>query len=219
MALLEAHPGHELSLSMMQSAEAKLLGLEDPVYPHLAVPVRNPTSPNTAITFRQLFAATSSIADNPVVLSPLVTKGDSPISTEQFLEGYFGAAGLYWSPDNWKMAAPGTSSGSSAVAVTLASYAIERRRQIDFAAEAKEHIFTPLGMTSTGYRLSEIDTARLASGHLIANDGSFAQQPAIADRQPPLVQAVLERQVLAGEGGGLLGRPVGDHSHADTVRP
>ncbi len=66
-------------------------------------------------------------------------------------------------PAVWKEHAPGTTVKSSNVGTALLGYLVEVITGQDFAAYCREHIFEPLGMTSTGHRLADLDRSRLAT--------------------------------------------------------
>lgn len=74
--------------------------------------------------------------------------------------------------------APGTEAAYSNYGVALVGYIVERVSGQPFASYVEDHIFTPLGMSSTTFRepLPEALTARMATGYEI-EDGRFMAQP------------------------------------------
>jgi len=162
--------------ALMQLYEQGKFQLDDDVNRYLPFRVSIPESPASPITFRQLLTHTASIRDNGTYINcPLscdygselgeyVTRGaDSPISLADFTRGYFTPGGPYYdADDNFDSDEPGTSSEYSNMGIVLAGYLVEVIGGIPFDKYCKDHIFTPLGMSKTSWRLAGIDQSILA---------------------------------------------------------
>jgi len=162
--------------ALMQLQEEGKFKLDDDVNRYLPFRVSIPESPASPITFRQLLTHTSSIRDNSTYINcPLscdygselgdyVTRGaDSPISLAEFTRGYLTPGGAYYdADDNFDSDEPGTSSRYSNMGIVLAGYLVEVISGVPFDKYCKDHIFTPLGMNKTSWRLAGIDQSILA---------------------------------------------------------
>ena len=150
-----------IGVSLMRAVEDGKLKLDDDVNVHLPFRVRNPRHPEVPITLRQLAIHTSGIADRePVYSSSYHQGGDSPVALGDFLRDYFEPQGKLYSQDNFIAARPGAAREYSNIGAALAAYAIERATGLGFAESTRSGIFRPLGMSSTGWFLSEVDPAR-----------------------------------------------------------
>ena len=162
--------------ALMQLYEQGKFGLDDDINDYLPFDVRVPVAPEAPITFRELLTHTASIGDNGTYINcagwcdygtpliPFVTKGaDSPISLAEFTEGYFTPGANYYDKmRNFKQALPGTINDYANMGAVLAGYLVETISGLPFDTYTRDHIFAPLGMDMTGWRLSEIEPRRLA---------------------------------------------------------
>jgi len=162
--------------ALMQLRDQGRFGLDDDVNRYLPFKVSIPAAPAAAITFRQLLTHTSSIADNTKYINcpgscaygsaigDFVTRGaDSPISLADLTRGYLTPGGSYYDPvANFKPGAPGTMSDYSNMGIVLAGYLVEVISGVPFHRYSKRHIFDPLEMHTTTWRLRDIDRSILA---------------------------------------------------------
>jgi CubicO group peptidase (beta-lactamase class C family) len=162
--------------ALMQLYEQGKFQLDDDINRYLPFKVSIPESPKSPITFRQLLTHTASISDNisyincPLScpygssLSPFVTKGaDSPISLADLMKGYLTPGGAYYDPiENFDSNPPGTNSEYSNMGIVLAGYLVEVISGVPFDQYCRDHIFAPLGMNKTSWRLAGIDQSILA---------------------------------------------------------
>jgi CubicO group peptidase (beta-lactamase class C family) len=74
--------------------------------------------------------------------------------------------GSRYVPEVWKDWAPGTRELYSNVGTLLLAYLVERISGEEYTAYCRRHIFDPLGMTNTGFWLSELDTGDLATPYV-----------------------------------------------------
>ncbi|UCF64432.1 MAG: serine hydrolase [bacterium] len=150
--------------ALMQLWEEGLFGLDDDVNNYLPFQVRNPTHPNTPITFRMLLTHTSSIHDNYwLVLDPLFVWGyDSPIELDSFLVNYLIPGGSYYYSSNYNSGAPGTQYDYSNVGAALIGYLVETISNNSFEQYCQDSIFIPLGMNETSWFQANLDTTHIA---------------------------------------------------------
>jgi CubicO group peptidase (beta-lactamase class C family) len=162
--------------ALMQLYDQGKFQLGDDINKYLPFRIRIPASPTSPITFRQLLTHTASIKDNTAYincpgscpygssLGSVVTRGaDSPISLADFTRGYLTPGGAYYDQsENFESRAPGTIGDYSNMGTTLAGYLAEVISGTPFDRYCKDHIFTPLGMDKTSWRLAGIDQSILA---------------------------------------------------------
>lgn len=152
-----------IGIALLGAVEAGTVGLDDDVDDYLPFRVRNPRHPDRPITLRQLATHTSGITDrDPVYPDSYHPNGDSPIALATFLRDYFEPDGRLYSADNFVDAKPGSVREYSNIGAALAAYAVERATGVPFAEATRATVFRPLGMSATGWFLSEIDRTRHA---------------------------------------------------------
>lgn len=129
--------------------------------------VINPAAPDTPITLRHLVSHTSGI-QNSSVYEQAFGFSDPTVSLGDFLRNYLAVDGnLYDADDNFTGEIPGATYEYSNIAAGLAGYVLEKATELPLNACARENIFTPLGMTNSGYFLAEFtDSAAIAMLYL-----------------------------------------------------
>lgn len=151
------------AVALMQLVEQGLIGLDDAINLHLPFEVKNPKFPGTNITFRMLLTHTSSISDDyQNSLNLDCYGGDCAMSLEEFFEDVFLENGTYFSPKNFSGKQPGKKEDYSNLASALAGYLVERISATPFDDYCKTHIFEPLGMSKTEWRLANTPLDELA---------------------------------------------------------
>jgi len=162
--------------ALMQLYEQGELKLDDDINKYLPYAARIPAEPISPITFRQLLTHTASLKDNGIYFDcpgysryglrfgSFITRGaDSPISLADFTKGYLTPGGAYYDKrKNFKSRPPGTSDDYSNMGITLVGYLVEVISRTPFDQYCNEHIFKPLGMHTTSWRLAGMDPSTLA---------------------------------------------------------
>jgi len=162
--------------ALMQLYEQEEFRLDDDINEYLPFRIAIPAAPTAPITFRQLLTHTASIKDNTKyincpgscpygsALGAFVTRGaDSPISLADFTKGYLTPGGAYYDrTGNFKPNPPGTASEYSNMGIVVAGYLVELISDMPFDQYCRDHIFKPLGMDKTSWRLAGIDRSILA---------------------------------------------------------
>lgn len=158
--------------AMMRAVAEGKLNLDEDINRYLPFRVVNPRFPNERITLRHLATHTSGITDRYEVYSRAYQfGGDSPEPMGRFVEDYFTPDGKNFSRDNFIDAKPGAMREYSNIGAALAAYILERAVGEPLNTYTKKHIFTPLGMTGTGWFLTEVDRAK-HSELFVAQNGS-----------------------------------------------
>lgn len=143
--------------ALLQLYDQGLFGLDDPINDHLSFPVNVPGQ-NTAITFRMLLTHTSGIADGSALDNQYYYGKDSPIALATFMESYLVPGGSnYNASENYHSFEPGTQHEYSNEGNALIGVLVESISGMGFNAYCKQHIFTPLEMNNTFWRLDEIN--------------------------------------------------------------
>lgn len=143
--------------ALMQLFDRGLFALNDAVDEFLPFAVRVPACPRRPVTFRHLLTHTSGIRDSHIYESSYV-EGDSPIPLGEFLEEYLTAGGRYYhAKQNFRSRCPGTVSEYSNIGAGLVGHLVEVLSGEPFDAYVADHVFTPLGMTDSSFRLSGLD--------------------------------------------------------------
>ena len=141
--------------ALLQLHEDGLFALDDAINAYLPFDVSVPGS-NTQITFRMLLTHTSGIADGSALDDQYYYGQDSPVALGRFLADYLQPGGaFYQASENFHNFEPGTEYKYSNVGSALIGYLVEHISGMDFNTYCQEHIFQPLGMVHTFWRLEE----------------------------------------------------------------
>lgn len=143
--------------ALLQLYEDGHFGLDDDINNHLPFDVSYPGSA-TPITFRMLLTHTSGIGDNGTVMdAQYFYNQDPPIALAAFMENYLKVGGSLYDPiENFYDFEPGEDHEYSNMGTALIGVLVENISGQDFNSYCKQHIFTPLAMTHTAWRLDEI---------------------------------------------------------------
>ena len=148
---------------VMRAVEDGLLDLDADVNDVLSFPVRNPAHPDIPITLRLLLTHTASIRDNWAVIIPTYTKGDSKVPLGRYLRQYLSPGGnIYHPARNYDAWLPGARYEYSNIGASLAAYLVEAATGIPFYEWCDAQVFAPLGMTDTGWHLTDVANATVA---------------------------------------------------------
>lgn len=153
-----------IAVAAMQAVEDGLLDLDADIGDVLPFEVVNPLAgPGEVITARMLLSHVSGIRDNWGVLGDLYVMGDSPIALGDFLEDYLSPGGAYYSAglNYYEEGALGAFHYSN-VGASLAAYLVEVVTGTPFDVYCEDHIFEPLGMDRTSFRLADLSAAEIA---------------------------------------------------------
>lgn len=132
--------------------------------------VRTPSFPDVPITMRMLLTHTSSIQNDYDLVPhdyPVAAPGyahDVVPDLRLVFQRYLVPAGQYYAPANFLSDKPGTKYEYSSVASSIAALIVDAQMGTTFDAWCKLHVFGPLGMKDTAWRLS--DVAGLLDGSL-----------------------------------------------------
>jgi CubicO group peptidase (beta-lactamase class C family) len=124
--------------------------------------VRNPAYPDANVTLRMLLAHVASITDSDALFDTWVWNTPTTTTLEQLMRGYFTPRGLFYRSDNFGAWEPESRYDYSNAGIDLAGLLVERASGVAFDAYCKSHIFAPLGMNESSYRLAGLDRSHIA---------------------------------------------------------
>ena len=155
-----------VTTALMQLWEEDRFDLDDDVGNYFDFPVRNPKFPNSPITITQLLTHTSSIKDGPAYI-PSYACGDPSISLQDWLQRYFDPSGEYYdAEENFFAFPPGTTEPPDDVdtycnlSFGLLGELVQVLGDASLSEHCRQRIFDPLGMSSTGWFLRDIDVSQ-----------------------------------------------------------
>jgi CubicO group peptidase (beta-lactamase class C family) len=150
--------------AMMRLVAEGTLDLDADLNRYLPFRVRNPRFPDVPITLRMVATHTSSIKDRREIYQAAYHwGGDAPVSLAEFVTSYFAPEGSRYSDDNYTRVAPGTAREYSNIGAALVGFIIERLTGERMDSYTRRHLFTPLGMRSTGWFLRDFPTEALST--------------------------------------------------------
>lgn len=142
--------------ALLQLYEKGHFVLDDPINDYLPFPVKHPRHAED-ITFRMLLTHTSSIADGDALDSQYYYGQDSPVELVDFFQNYLVLGGTFYDPtDNYHDFRPGSVFEYSNSGNALIGVLVEEIADMSFNAYCKQHIFAPLEMHHTFWRLDEV---------------------------------------------------------------
>ena len=165
--------------ALMQLYDQGLFDLDDDVNEYLPFDLRNPNYPDIPITIKMILSHRSSLADDNLYwlcLSYLPGDPDVEGFPYPWLEEYLTPGGNAYSSSTWSMAMPGEEYYYANIGFSIVAYLVELLSHQDFNDYCKEHIFQPLQMNSTGFRLRDCDTDNIAVPYEFKN-GEYFRHP------------------------------------------
>ncbi|OHU85141.1 hypothetical protein BET10_14035 [Pseudoalteromonas amylolytica] len=157
--------------AILKLYEQGKLHLDDDINKHLPFSVKNPSFPDTAITFRMLLSHVSSVSDGSFFFgSPYwdmyneigkPTYKAEPL--DSFITHYFKSDEKYYDEkDNFNDAKLGTMLEYSNVGYGLLGYLVEQVSGMPFNEFCKQEIFSPLDMKHTRWLIKNVEKETMA---------------------------------------------------------
>ena len=151
--------------ALMQLWEQGLFDLDDDVNNYLPFELRNPNHPDIPITFRMLLAHRSSLAGDNLhwfCLSYVPGDPDMPDFPDPWLQNYLTPTGNAYTPRIWSDLQPGEKLQYANIGYAVIGYLIELLSGEQFDDYCQNHIFIPLEMYNTSYRLKDLNISNIA---------------------------------------------------------
>jgi len=162
--------------ALMQLYEQGLFDLDDDVNEYLPFSLRNPNYPDIPITIKMILSHRSSLADDNLYwlcLSYLPGDPDVEGFPYPWLEEYLTPGGSAYSSSTWSLDMPGEKYYYANIGFSIVAYLVEILSHQDFNEYCQEHIFQPLQMNSTGFRLRDVNIDNVAVPYEFKNGGYF----------------------------------------------
>jgi len=144
--------------ALMQLYDQGLFDLDDDINEYLPFELRNPNHPDIPITIKMILSHRSSLADDNlhwICLSYLPGDPDVEGYPDPWLESYLVPGGSAYSSSTWSTAKPGEEYYYANIGFSIIGYLVEILSGQNFDEYCKEHIFQPLEMPTSGFRLSD----------------------------------------------------------------
>ncbi len=144
--------------ALMQLYDQGLFDLDDDVNDYLPFELRNPNHPDIPITIKMILSHRSSLAyDNLFWICLSYLPGDPDVEgfPDPWLEEYLVPGGNAYSSSTWSTAIPGEEYYYANIGFSIIAYLVEILSGQNFNEYCKEHIFQPLQMTTSGFRLTD----------------------------------------------------------------
>ncbi len=151
--------------ALMQLYEQGLFDLDDDINKYLPFSLRNPNYPDIPITIKMILSHRSSLADDNlhwICLSYLPGDPDVEGFPYPWLEEYLTPGGSAYSSSTWSLDKPGETYYYANIGFSIVAYLVEILSHQDFNQYCQQHIFQPLQMNSTGFRLRDVDIENVA---------------------------------------------------------
>jgi len=162
--------------ALMQLYDQGLFDLDDDVNDYLPFELRNPNHPDIPITIKMILSHRSSLAyDNLYWICLSYIPGDPDVEGFPYpwLENYLAPGGSAYSSSTWSTDKPGESYYYANIGFSIIAYLVEILSGQNFNEYCKEHIFQPLQMETSGFRLLDHDIENIAVPYEFKDGGYF----------------------------------------------
>jgi len=160
------------STALMQLYEQGLFQLDDDVNLYLPFLLRNPHFPEDPITIRMILSHSSSLVTDPLTYHWFNFSNPPPIPwyPNPWLQDYLLPGGMYYTSEIWDtIHHPGAYMQYANINFDIAAYLVQLLSGQPFHEYCDDHIFIPLGMTRTGFRLLDLPIEDVAYPYLFQN--------------------------------------------------
>lgn len=145
--------------AVMQLVESDRIALKSDINTYLPFSIRNPRHEKVSITVRDLLTHQSSITDGPAYDKSYAC-GDPTITLHDWIVSVLTPDGEHFHPKRYfGSKAPGERRQYSNIGYGVLGLIVESVAGQPFNEYCGEHIFAPLGMNNTGWRIDSIDKA------------------------------------------------------------
>lgn len=152
--------------ALMKLSEDNIINLDGDINEFLPFTIKNPTHPNTPITYRMLMTHTASIDENDDATNEYYSVGDPTISLADAMKRYFSTSGSdYNANKNFLKAKPGTAYKYSNMGSALSGYLVEIISKMPFDDYCHTKIFDKLCMDNTAWFLEDLNIDEIAKPH------------------------------------------------------
>jgi CubicO group peptidase (beta-lactamase class C family) len=155
-----------IATAVMQLEERGLIDIDQDIGLYLPFQVRNPKYAQSAVTTRMLLTHSSGLTgpqtdeELPGFYDWFPQDAAPPLS--QTMMDYLLPGGSHYVPAVWKESAPGRRELYSNLGATLLAYLVEYVSGEEFNSYCRSHIFLPLDMPETSYKIADLNPENLA---------------------------------------------------------
>jgi CubicO group peptidase (beta-lactamase class C family) len=159
-----------VATAVLQLVERGLIDIDRDISQYLPFQLRNPNHPLAMITPRMVLTHSSGLAgpktddELPDFYDWFPADGAPPLS--QTFSDYLLPGGSCYVPAVWKASAPGTVELYSNLGYTVLACMVEFVSGEEFSAYCRNHIFLPLGMPGTSYRVADLPAEDMATWYM-----------------------------------------------------
>ena len=180
------------AVAVMQLYENGQLDLDANIHTYLPFEIRNPHFPDVPITTRILLTHSSGLAwptneEDPHFNDTYPDDSAPPIGP--WIKEYLTPGGAKYLSTTWKNTRPGQRVQYTNTGGALLGYIVESISGKDFSDYCKENIFDPLEMFNSGFKLRDVDQAKLA---MIYHDGNVIGQYSVSHYPASMARSSLE---------------------------
>ncbi len=157
------------STALMQLYEQGFFELDDDCNDYLPFSLRNPNFPNEPITIRMILSHSSSLKPDPMSYHWLNFSSPPPIPwyPDGWLPEYLLPDGAYYLPEIWdSVHKPGEYMQYANINFDIAAYLVQLFSGQPFHEYCNDHLFIPLGMIRTSFRLPDLPIDEIAFPYL-----------------------------------------------------
>jgi CubicO group peptidase (beta-lactamase class C family) len=151
--------------ALMQLYDKGLFDLDDDINDYLPFELRNPNHPDIPITIKMVLSHRSSLAlDNFYWVALSYLPGDPDVAGFPYpwLKEYLIPGGSAYSSSTWSEYQPGEKYLYANIGFSIIAYLVEILSNQNFNEYCKEHIFEPLEMHNSSFRLRDHDIDTIA---------------------------------------------------------
>lgn len=145
--------------ALMQLYEQNKFKLNDDVNKYLPFSLRNPNYPNEPITFEMLLSHQSSLSGEGSIKTLVVT---NMVAAFRSYKEYLVPGGRWYDSSLWTTNHPGKAFNYSNLGFGILSYLVEILSSESFNNYCKQHIFKPLKMYNTSFKLNDLKRRNVA---------------------------------------------------------
>jgi len=154
--------------ALMQLYEQNKFKLDDDVSKYLPFILRNPNYPDEPITFEMLLSHQSSLSEESSIKTLIVT---NMVAAFRSYKEYLVPGGRWYDPSLWTTNHPGEAFNYSDLGFGILSYLVEILSGQSFNEYCKQHIFKPLNMYNTSFKLRDLKRSNIAVPYLNVKNG------------------------------------------------
>ncbi len=146
------------AIAIIQLHEQGIVDLDEDISTYLPFALRSPNYPNTPITLRNILSHSSGLTNQQWRQFLYFSILNYP---NALLNEYLLPEGIIYDDDVWGDWKPSEGSFYSSIGMEIAEYVVELTTNTSFADYCKTHIFQPLEMYNTSFKLNDLPAEQM----------------------------------------------------------